>query len=294
MRGFKIHAAGLSVLALTLLSTATAVADAPGPIQGSSDVDVVPSPPGANNWSCQPNAAHPRPIVLAHGTFENRLDNWFAMAPRLVAAGYCVYALDFGRGLAGTVSGVGPMRASAQEISDFVDRVLATTGAQQVDIVGHSQGGMLPRYYLKNLGGTPKVHTLVGLAPDNHGTTWGLVGLPITLVPPATDLVCPSCTEQLPTSDFITQLNSGGETQPGVSYTVIASRYDEFATPYTTGFLTGPDVDNITLQDVCPGDFSEHMAMTSDPVAIQLVLNALDPEHKTPVPCGTGVGSAQK
>lgn len=294
MRGFKIHAAGLSVLALILLSTTTAVADAPAPIQGSSDVDVVPSPPGANNWSCQPNAAHPRPIVLAHGTFENRLDNWFAMAPRLVAAGYCVYALDFGRGLAGTVSGVGPMRGSAQEISDFVDRVLATTGAQQVDIVGHSQGGMLPRYYLKNLGGTPKVHTLVGLAPDNHGTTWGLVGLPITLVPPATDLVCPSCTEQLPTSDFITQLNSGGETQPGVSYTVIASRYDEFATPYTTGFLTGPDVDNITLQDVCPGDFSEHMAMTSDSVAIQLVLNALDPEHKTPARCGTGVGSAQK
>lgn len=287
MRGFRICAAGLSVLALAFIPT-TALADEPAPIQGSSDVDVVPPPPGANDWSCRPSAAHPRPIVLAHGTFENRLDNWFAMSPRLAAAGYCVYALDFGLGLGGTVSGLGPMRESAQQISDFIDRVLTTTGAQQVDIVGHSQGGMLPRYYLKNLGGTPKVHTLVGLAPDNHGTTWGLVGLPITLVPPATNLVCPSCTEQLPTSEFITQLNSAGETQPGVSYTVIASRYDEFATPYTTGFLNGPDVDNITLQDVCPTDFSEHMAMTSDPVTIQLVLNALDPEHKAPVPCGIG------
>ncbi|MFI6996744.1 esterase/lipase family protein [Nocardia sp. NPDC050175] len=292
MRGFRLCAAGLSVLALTCLS-ATAFADAPAPVQGSSDVDVVPPPPGANDWSCRPSAAHPRPIVLAHGTFENRLDNWFAMSPRLAAAGYCVYAPDFGLGLGGTVSGLGPMRESAQEISDFIDRVLTTTGAQQVDIVGHSQGGMLPRYYLKNLGGAAKVHTLIGLAPDNHGTTWGLVGLPITLVPPATNLVCPSCTEQLPTSEFITQLNSGGETQPGVSYTVIASKYDEFATPYSTGFLNGPDVDNITLQDVCPGDFSEHMAITSDPVTIQLVLNALDPEHKAPVPCGTGTGSVQ-
>ncbi|MFD6160564.1 esterase/lipase family protein [Nocardia sp. NPDC060256] len=287
MRGFRLSAAGLSVLALTCLS-ATAYADVPAPVQGSSEVDVVPPPPGANDWSCKPSAAHPRPIVLAHGTFENRLDNWFTMSPRLAAAGYCVYALDFGLGLGGTVSGLGPMRESAQKISDFIDRVLTTTGAQQVDIVGHSQGGMLPRYYLKNLGGVAKVHSLIGLAPDNHGTTWGLVGLPITLVPPATTLVCPSCTEQLPTSEFITQLNSGDETQPGVSYTVIASKYDEFATPYTTGFLNGPDVDNITLQDVCPTDFAEHMAMTSDPVTIQLVLNALDPEHKAPVPCGTG------
>ncbi|WP_194836724.1 triacylglycerol lipase [Nocardia sp. XZ_19_369] len=291
MRGFiiRLSVAGLSVLALTVLSAATAIADQPAPGEGS----VVPPPPGANNWSCRPSAAHPRPVVLVHGTFENRLDNWFAMSPRLAAAGYCVYALDFGRGLGGTVSGIGPMRASAQEISDFVDRVLTTTGAQQVDIVGHSQGGVLPRYYVKNLGGADKVHTLVGLAPDNHGTTWGLIGLPITLIPPATDLLCPSCREQLPTSELITQLNAGGETQPGIHYTVIVSKFDEFATPYTTGFLAGPDVDNITLQDVCPTNLSEHMAITSDPTTIQLVLNALDPDHRSPVPCGLGAGSVQ-
>ncbi|CAM4438980.1 alpha/beta fold hydrolase [Nocardia ninae] len=295
MRGsiVRLSVAGLSVLALTVLSTATAVADQPKPSEGSSDIDVVPPPPGANNWSCRPSAAHPRPVVLVHGTFENRLDNWFAMSPRLAAAGYCVYALDFGRGLGGTVSGIGPMRASAQEISDFVDRVLAATGAEQVDIVGHSQGGVLPRYYVKNLGGADKVHTLVGLAPDNHGTTWGVIGLPITLIPPTTDLLCPSCREQLPTSEFITQLNAGGETQPGIHYTVIVSKFDEFATPYTTGFLTGPDVDNITLQDVCPTNLSEHMAITSDSTTIQLVLNALDPDHQAPVPCGVGAGSVQ-
>ena len=38
-------------------------------------------------------------------------------------------------------------------------------------MVGHSQGGMMPRYYLKNLGGAAEVHTLVGLSPSNHGTT---------------------------------------------------------------------------------------------------------------------------
>ncbi len=52
-----------------------------------------------------------------------------------------------------------------------MQKVLAATGAKQVDIVGHSQGGMMPRYYLRFLGGAAKVETLVGLAPSNHGTT---------------------------------------------------------------------------------------------------------------------------
>ncbi|MFG1793375.1 esterase/lipase family protein [Nocardia sp. NPDC049149] len=253
---------------------------------GPADVDLIPPPPGANNWSCRPSREHPRPVVLAHGTFENRLDNWLLMSPALAKAGYCVFALDYGKVAGGTLSGIGPMAASAREISDFIDRVLSTTGAKKVDIVGHSQGGMLPRYYLKNLGGAAKVNTLVGLAPDNHGTQWGVLNLPITIVPPVTAAVCPSCIEQLPTSDFIRQLNSGGETLPGIKYTVVASRTDEFATPYTTGFLTpGPNVTNILLQDICPGDLSEHMLLTSDPVAIRLVQNALDPDHAVAPTC---------
>ncbi|MFI5783265.1 esterase/lipase family protein [Nocardia sp. NPDC051570] len=231
---------------------------------------------------------------MAHGTFENRLDNWVAMSPALAQAGYCVFALDYGRTVGGTLSGIGPMAASAQELSDFVDRVLSATGAQQVDIVGHSQGGVLPRYYMKNLGGADKVHTLIGLAPDNHGTTWGAINLPMTIAPPITAALCPSCDEQLPTSTFIQQLNSGDMVLPDVQYTVLASRSDEFATPYTTAYLPAePNVTNLLLQDLCPADFTEHLLLTSDPIAIRVVLNALDPEHAvTPTCAAPQVGSA--
>ncbi len=45
-------------------------------------------------------------------------------------------------------------------------------------MVGHSQGGMMPRYYMKFLGGAAKVNKLVGLVPSNHGTSLsGLVQL---------------------------------------------------------------------------------------------------------------------
>jgi Lipase (class 2) len=56
--------------------------------------------------------------------------------------------------------------------------VLGETGATKVDIVGWSQGGMMPRYYINDLGGAAKVSTLVGLAPSNYGTTLdGVVNL---------------------------------------------------------------------------------------------------------------------
>jgi hypothetical protein len=157
--------------------------------------------------------------------------------------------------------------------------VIAATGASQVDIVGHSQGGMMPRYYLKFLNGAPKVHTLVGLVPSNHGTT--LDGL-FTLASyfPGTNVLlsdCPACTEQEAGSAFITNLNTPRETVGGVGYTVIESRHDEVVTPYRSAFLSGSGVTNITLQRQCLLDQGEHLSMPYDHIADADVLTALDP-----------------
>ena len=70
-----------------------------------------------------------------------------------------------------------------------------------------------------------------------------------------------------------------------MSYTVIQTRYDEVVTPYTSAFLSGDDVENITLQDGCPWDASEHLAISYDRRALAYVLNALDPQHPVTVPC---------
>jgi hypothetical protein len=83
----------------------------------------------------------------------------------------------------------------------------------------------------------------------------------------------------------MTRLNAGGDTVPGVNYTVIETRYDEVVTPYTSAFLTGPDVTNITVQNQCPLDLSDHLQLSYDPVALADMLNALDPAHRVPVPC---------
>jgi triacylglycerol esterase/lipase EstA (alpha/beta hydrolase family) len=260
-------------------------------LAGYAHVSPTASPPGANDWSCKPSAAHPRPVILVHGTFADMSDSWQALSPLLHNNGYCIYAFNYGSyagsGLLG-IYATGNIATSAEELSSFVDRVLASTGAGQADLVGHSQGGMMPRYYLRFLGGGAKVHTLVGLAPSNHGTT--LNGL-FTLASyfPGADafvaLLCPACAQQSAGSSFLSHLNTGSETAPGVSYTVIESANDEVVTPYTSAFLSGPGVTNITLQNQCPLDQGEHLSMPYDHIADADVLSALDPAHPVKAAC---------
>lgn len=277
------------LLAATFLAT-PAVAATPTVVSAVS----APSS-GWNDYSCKPSAAHPRPVVLAHGTLGNGVDNWLALAPYLVNRGYCVFSLDYGQ-LPGVplFYGLGPIDASAAQLATHVDKVLAATGAAKADVVGHSQGGMMPRYYLKFLGGAAKVNALVGIAPDNHGTT--LLGLTELLpyFPGAEDLLnekTPGLADQVAGSAFLTKLNAGGDTVPGVRYTVIATRYDEVVTPYRSQFLTGPDVRNVLLQDLCPVDLSQHVAIgTIDRIAFHEVANALDPARATPTTCSSVIG----
>lgn len=220
--------------------------------------------PTLNNWDCQPSAAHPKPVIVVHGTMGDSVSLLENLEAALLNAGYCVFALDYGN------RGTGPIAASAAELSTYVDRVLDATGAQKVSFVGHSQGGMMPRYYLKYLGGQDKVDDLVGLAPSNHGTYhW--------LILAAAGAFCPACAEQGNGSPFITDLNWGDETPGNVSYTNVITQYDEVVFPSTSGYLWGfPDqVSNLKIQDYCPFTFVEHIGLPGNTTAINMALDAL-------------------
>ncbi|MEV5340961.1 alpha/beta fold hydrolase [Streptomyces sp. NPDC052676] len=273
-----------SVAALLLAATAALV-----PAATTAHATDAPSR-GWNDYGCKPSAAHPRPVVLVHGTFGNAVDNWLGLAPYLVKRGYCVFSLDYGQ-LPGVpfFHGLGPIEKSAQQLDAFVDKVLDATGAAEADLVGHSQGGMMPRYYLKFLGGAAEVNALVGIAPDNHGTTLAGLTKLLPYFPGAEDLLStatPALADQITGSAFLTKLNEGGDTVPGVRYTVLATKYEQVVTPYQSGFLDGPNVRNVLLQDLCPVDFSEHLAIgLFDRIAFHEVANALDPAHAKPTTC---------
>jgi triacylglycerol lipase len=256
-------------------------------------------PPGANDWACRPSAAHPNPVVLTHGLGANQTVNWGTYSPLLANNGYCVFSLTYG--VPGDPlpvyqpGGLAPMEQSAAELSLFVEKVLAKTGASKVDILGHSEGTLMPNYYVKFLGGAAKVDKYVGLTPLWDGTTlYGLSNLYQLIagygLQPVIDGVlnplCGSCAQFLHGSDFLAKMRSGGGVfAPEVTYTNIVTRYDELVVPYTSGLGSGPNVHNIVLQDRCVLDFAEHLGVAADRNAARHVLNALDPAHAKPVPC---------
>ncbi len=293
-----VAAASVAAVALALTVPAPARAATKLPVNydfiaGATATALAPEtpPPGANHWSCQLTAAQPDPVILVHGTFANMDDNWQAASPLLAETGYCVYAFNYGgASSASPIQGTGEIAASAAQLAAFVNMVLAKTGAAKVDLVGHSQGGMMPPYYINFLGGAARVSDFVALAPSNYGTD--LDGLTVASLLGASSAingtlseVCEACVEQERGSAFLVGLNAA-PTVPGVRYTVIESVDDEVVTPYTSAFLpAAANVSNITVQNQCVLDSSDHLEIAADPIALADMLNALDPSAPVKVPC---------
>lgn len=254
------------------------------------------SPPGSNDPSCKPSKEHPNPVILVHPTATNQALAWQAGAPLLKNNGYCVFSLNYGNPVWVSeipLQALNDVRVGARQLAAKVDEVRALTGAEKVDIVGHSQGGgLIPLYYLNVLGGDRYVDKMVGISPSNHGTSLNGIVFMRTMFPPlgpavyrALETVTPAFIQQALDNPVQQEVYGNGDTRPGVTYTTIVTQYDEIVTPYTNQYLTGPNVTNILLQDGCPQDRSDHLSTMYNERSLRFVLNALDPEHPTPVPC---------
>jgi triacylglycerol lipase len=290
-----IVAASLALLA----PSAVRAQDLPVPwtaLAGSTGQDTAPA--GSNDWSCEPTKRHPNPVVLVHGLAANRSVNWTTMSPFLANRGYCVFALTYG--LRASVDlgvyqpgGMKRMQESARELKRFVSRVRRATGARRVDIVGHSQGSLMPNYWIRFMGGARHVDDYIGVTPLWDGTdlaglaTIARIGDALGLSQLAFDVLepfCASCRQFLHGSDFMRKMSSGGgPAAPGVDYTMIMTRNDELVQPWQSGFMDGAR--NFVVQRQCALDQSEHLSIIFDPVTAGLIQNALDPKHREAVPC---------
>ena len=256
-----------------------------GIINGLTFLTPQKPPPGANDPSITVTAEHPLPIILINGTIATQGENWGVGAPVLANAGYKVYSFNYGNVTSDPnfpIQATDDIRQSGLQLAAEVDKVLAETGAPKVILIGHSQGGgILPVYYINNLGGADKVSQLIGIAPSNHGTNVdGLIGLqnlPIlgSLAMALANSIGPALEQQALGSEFQQEVYGNGDTRPGVLYTTIASMDDEVVTPYTQQALHGPNVTNIVIQDLYPGLPVGHLGVVLSPQVWSVVLAAL-------------------
>ncbi len=172
----------------------------------------------------------------------------------------------------------GHAMADIQTAAEYVVnalRVMQRRAQRPVRIVGFSQGGMIGRWALKYWPDTRSiVGELIGIDPSNHGT--------LDAVPLCALACAPAFWQQRTGSAFLTALNDGPETYPGISYTQIYSYTDEVVVPNlppaaSSSLHTGEgDIANIAVQQICPGHLADHLSMGSiDPVGYALVIDAL-------------------
>lgn len=245
--------------------------------------------PGANDWSCRPTPDKPRPVVLVHGTSGGAVTNWATYGPLLHNEGYCVYTLTYGAlsGQPWPISELGGLsditEVSVPQVSEFVDRVLESTGAEQVDLIGHSQGTLVSGLVAK-VGRPGKVNTVAAIAPlweGSRGTGSAAIGTALASGDRGRAVeIAPSLGQMAAGSDMLETLWAGGSPYaPDVKYLNLVTIHEQVVQPYTSGVVEGPNTTNIVIQDGCEQNHAEHLGIAADGRTADFVLGALDPAN---------------
>ncbi|MFJ8160654.1 esterase/lipase family protein [Streptomyces sp. NPDC096136] len=193
------------------------------------------------------------PVLLLHGFTDNR--SVFVLLRRALGAGgrrrvetynYSPFTVD--------------LRVTARHLARRVEELCERSGQDRVDLVGHSLGGLVGRYYVQCLGGDARVRTLVTLGTPHGGTR----------VAPFMD-AHPLVRQMRPDSPVMAELRAPA---PGCRTRCVAfwSAFDTLMAPTGTARIEHPDLDATNIEVTGIG----HLALPVHPAVITAVRRALD------------------
>ncbi|MFE7859961.1 lipase family alpha/beta hydrolase [Streptomyces sp. NPDC057403] len=212
----------------------------------------LPSPDGAAQL---PTEARP-PVVLLHGFIDNR--SVFVLLRRSLA--------QHGRQQVESLN-YSPLtcdiRSAAELLGRHIEEICERTGSPRVDVVGHSLGGLIARYYVQRLGGDLRVRTLVTLGTPHSGTS---------VVPLAN--AHPIVRQMRPGSELIEELKRPA---PGCRTHFISfwSDLDHLMDPLETACIDHPDLmaQNVQVSGI------GHLALPVHPAVATGIRQALDADR---------------
>ncbi|MER5452751.1 alpha/beta fold hydrolase [Streptomyces sp. NPDC002766] len=208
--------------------------------------------PSSDGAAQLPTGSKP-PVVLLHGFIDNR--SVFVLLRRSLA--------QSGRQLVESLN-YSPLtcdiRSAAELLGRHIEEICERTGSRQVDVVGHSLGGLIARYYVQRLGGDVRVRTLVTLGTPHSGTR---------VVPLAN--AHPIVRQMRPGSELIEELKRPA---PGCRTHFISfwSDLDHLMDPLETACIDHPDLMTQNVQVSGIG----HLALPVHPAVATGIRQALD------------------
>lgn len=194
----------------------------------------------------------PRPLVLlVHGWLATSLD-MLAMRLRLTRDGFDCNAIG--------LSHLGVLDSIADYAGELAWMIeMEYAHRRHIVIVAHSMGGLVTRYYLRNLRTTDQVKTVITVATPHHGT-FGAMILPPTSTPTS---------EMLPGSPFLEELNSVSETVPGVDFHAIWTPTDGVVIPAENSIMCGARNYKVS------GLGATHLGLLTSDAAYAIILDVL-------------------
>lgn len=204
----------------------------------------------------------PGPVLLVPG-YGGSTGSLQALADRLIASGRDATVVP----LPGT--GTGDLAEAAHALGDAAAAALTRTGADSVDVVGFSAGGVVARLWVAD-GGADVARRVVTLGSPHHGTS--LADLAADVAPGQ----CPlGCIQLGIDSDLLLRLNAGDETPDGPTWVSIWTTQDRTVTPPDSARLEGAL--NLPVQSVCAQARIGHGDLPRDPLVQAMVLAQLAP-----------------
>ena len=182
------------------------------------------------------------PIILLHGFAMNRTQ-WMWMARRLRERGHGpIYGINY--------FSLTRVDRAARRLQRFIEHVKVREDELVVDIVAHSMGGLVARWYIERLDGAHHVERLVTIGTPHHGTRLGWLGWAL---PAARDL--------LGGSALLADL---GPVRPGAKYTSIWSRADAIVQPSESSSIAPAGADEVF-------DDLGHLSLTLSPRVVEVI-----------------------
>lgn len=195
------------------------------------------------------------PLVIVHGLGDSPKLPWWGFLKKYIRENTDseIFSIDLSteietpfekRRVKVPGTALGSIKDYAKELEDFVGRI-----ESDVNIIAHSLGGLVSRWYIEMMGGSQNVEKIVTLATPHQGTYMAYAGI-----------LSPAAREMVPGSDLIYSLNSH-DLPAEVDYTAVWGIEDRaFVQKWRSKLPENLVVFNENARNVCAGDV-DHLEM---------------------------------